>query len=129
TSPGRVLLYAAEDAQHIVRARLEGICAAVACELAAIDVQVITAPTLRLDLERDRERLERTVEALRPRLLILDPFVRLHRIDENSSGEVAPLLAYLRELQRRHALAVRSEEHTSELQSRVDLVCRLLLET
>src|SRR5207247_9433979 len=26
------------------------------------------------------------------------------------------------------AMAVRSEEHTSELQSRVDLVCRLLLE-
>ena len=30
--------------------------------------------------------------------MILDPFVRLHRIDENASGEVAPLLAYLREL-------------------------------
>src|SRR5207249_8051805 len=27
-----------------------------------------------------------------------------------------------------HALTVRSEEHTSELQSRFDLVCRLLLE-
>src|SRR5206468_11629914 len=30
--------------------------------------------------------------------------------------------------QRRHAQFVRSEEHTSELQSRSDLVCRLLLE-
>src|SRR5207247_10492355 len=29
---------------------------------------------------------------------------------------------------RRHPLGPRSEEHTSELQSRVDLVCRLLLE-
>src|SRR2546422_8351080 len=28
----------------------------------------------------------------------------------------------------RHVLAVRSEEHTSELQSRLHLVCRLLLE-
>jgi RecA-family ATPase len=43
---------------------------------------------------------------LQPRLLILDPFVRLHRIDENASGEVAPLLAYLRELQRQHDVAV-----------------------
>jgi hypothetical protein len=34
-------------------------------------------------------------------LLLVDPFVRVHRIDENASGEVAPLLAYLRELQRR----------------------------
>jgi len=43
---------------------------------------------------------------VRPKLLVLDPFVRLHRIDENLSGEVAPLLAYLRELQRRFHVAV-----------------------
>src|SRR6266480_4900810 len=30
--------------------------------------------------------------------------------------------------QRRHAISARSEEHTSELQSHVNLVCRLLLE-
>lgn len=108
---GRVLLFPAEDAQHIVRARLEGICAAAGCELATLDVQVITAPTLRLDLERDRDRLARTVEAFAPRLLILDPFVRLHRIDENSSGEVAPILAYLRELQRRYDLSVLVVHH------------------
>jgi hypothetical protein len=47
-----------------------------------------------------------TATALRPLLLVLDPFVRLHRVDENASSEVAPLLAYLRELQRRFALAV-----------------------
>jgi len=113
-TPGRVLLFPAEDAQHIVRARLEGICQASGCELATLDVQVITAESLRLDLERDRERLARTVETLRPRLLILDPFVRLHRIDENASGEVAPLLAYLRELQRRHSLAVLVVHHAKK---------------
>ena len=109
--PGRVLLYAAEDALHVVRQRLEGICAAAGCRLVDLDVQVITAPTLRLDLPADRFALEGTVAALRPRLLILDPFVRLHRIDENASGDVAPLLAYLRGLQRRHALAVLLVHH------------------
>ena len=109
--PGRVLLYAAEDAPHVVRDRLEGICAAAGCRLADLDVQVITAPTLRLDLATDRAALERTVAQLTPRLLILDPFVRLHRIDENASGEVAPLLAYLRELQRQHALSVLLVHH------------------
>ena len=104
--PGRVLLYPAEDALHIVRRRLEGICAAAGISLAALDVQVITAPSLRLDLEADRACLDETVARLRPRLLVLDPFVRLHRIDENVSGEVAPVLAFLRELQRRHAIAV-----------------------
>jgi len=112
--PGRVLLYAAEDALHIVRRRLEGICAAAGCELALLDLQVITVPTLRLDLPADRDRLLQTVEHLRPRLLILDPFVRLHRIDENASGEVAPLLAYLRELQRRYELAVLVVHHAKK---------------
>jgi RecA-family ATPase len=105
-TPGRVLLYAAEDALHVVRRRLDGICAAAGLDLADLDVQVITAPSLRLDLDADRASLDETVVRLKPRLLVLDPFVRLHRIDENVSGEVAPLLAYLRELQRRHGVAV-----------------------
>ena len=104
--PGRVLLYPAEDALHIVRRRLDGICAAAACQLTELDVQVITAANLRLDLSADRAQLEETVALLKPRLLVLDPFVRLHRIDENASGEVAPLLAFLRDLQRRYALAI-----------------------
>jgi hypothetical protein len=108
---GRVLLYPAEDALHIVRRRLEGICAAAGVALPNLDIQVITSPSLRLDLDADRARLEETVATLKPRLLILDPFVRLHRIDENVSGEVAPLLAFLRELQRRHAVAVAVVHH------------------
>ncbi len=108
---GRVLLYAAEDALDLVRRRLEGICRAAGVDLVDLDVHVITAPTLRLDHTGDRDRLAATVAALRPRLLVLDPFVRLHRIDENVSGEVAPLLAYLRELQRRHQLAVLVVHH------------------
>ncbi len=117
--PGPVLLYAAEDALHIVRERLEGICAAAGVALAQLDVQVITAPTLRLDSALDRAALERTVAALHPRLLILDPFVRLHRIDENASAEVAPLLAYLRELQRTHALAVLVVHHAKKSAARL----------
>jgi hypothetical protein len=58
-----------------------------------LDIQVITALSLRLDLQTDRARLDQTAATLKPRLLILDPFVRLHRIDKNVSGDVAPLLA------------------------------------
>lgn len=111
---GRVLLYAAEDALHVVRSRLEGVCRAAGLDLAGLDLQVITAPSLRLDLAADRERLENTVAQLRPRLLVLDPFVRLHRCDENQSGEVAPLLAYLRELQRTYKLAVVVVHHAKK---------------
>jgi len=116
---GRVLLYAAEDALHIVRQRLEGICAASGVVLAELDVQVITAASLRLDLEADRRSLDATVARLRPRLLVLDPFVRLHRIDENASGEVAPLLAWLRELQRKYSLAVIVVHHAKKGAGRI----------
>jgi hypothetical protein len=37
--------------------------------------------------------LAATVALLLPMLLVLDPFVRLHGIDENVAGEVAPILA------------------------------------
>jgi hypothetical protein len=67
---------------------------------------VITVPVLRLDVDRDRIRLWETVRARRPRLLLLDPFVRLHRINENDAGEVSALLAYLRELERALDLAI-----------------------
>lgn len=70
---GRVLLFAAEDALGVVRHRLEGICAAAGVELAALDLDVITAPTLRIDTAADQQRLADTVAALRPTLLILDP--------------------------------------------------------
>ena len=52
---------------------------------ATLDIQVITAPTVRLDLPGDQDRLRETVALLRPTLLVLDPFVRLHRIDENAA--------------------------------------------
>src|SRR5689334_10440577 len=80
---GRVLLFAAEDALHVVRQRLAGIAAAAGRALADLDIHVITAPSVRLDLEADRDALTETIAALRPKLLVLDPFVRLHRIDEN----------------------------------------------
>jgi RecA-family ATPase len=109
--PGRVLLFAAEDALHVVRRRIVGICTVAGRRIEDLDLQVITAPALRLDLEGDRQRLDRTVAALRPKLLVLDPFVRLHRIDENASGDVAPLLAFLRTLQRTYELAVAIVHH------------------
>lgn len=103
---GPVLLYAAEDALSIVRNRADGVCTAAGISLRSLDLQVITAPSLRLDLPQDRESLANTVAAHKPRLLVLDPFIRLHRINENLSAEVAPLLAFLRTLQRLHHTAV-----------------------
>ena len=109
--PGCVLLYAAEDPLDVVRRRIEGICRAARVAIDALDLHVIIAPSLRLDVAVDRCDLADTVAAMQPRLLVLDPFVRLHRVDENACGDIAPLLAYLRDLQRRHHLAVLVVHH------------------
>ena len=78
--PGSVLLFAAEDAFHIVRERLEGICNYLHVDFAKLDLWVITTPVIRLDQDKDRFRLLKTVEKHRPRLLVLDPLVRLHNV-------------------------------------------------
>ena len=87
-TPGRVLLYAAEDAHPIVRRRLEGIAVAAGVDLRNLDIQVITAPTLRLDLPADRVALQEAVARLQPKLLILDPFVRLHRMTRTPAARL-----------------------------------------
>jgi hypothetical protein len=108
---GPVLLYAAEDAAPIVRQRLEGIAYAAGADFPALDVHVITTPVLRLDRSEHCKALRATVAVLRPKLLVLDPFVRLHAIDENAAGEVAPLLGFLRSLQRELHTAVALVHH------------------
>ena len=103
---GRVLLFPAEDSLPIVRQRLEGIARVAEISFQTLPVEVITAPALRLDTPTDRQRLSKTVEHLRPILLILDPLIRLHRVDENDATQIAALLSFLRELQRQYHLAV-----------------------
>ncbi len=110
--PGPVLVYLAEDALPVVRQRIEGMARHRGIDLAGVEVYVITAPVLRLDRDPDRTRLLETTRRLGPRLLILDPLVRLHGIDENHAGEVAALLAYFRSLQRQFDLAVLLVHHT-----------------
>jgi hypothetical protein len=108
---GPVLLFPAEDSLSVVRRRLEGICAAADTALDQLPLYVITAPRLLLDTHQDRRSLRQTVADLKPALLVLDPFIRLHRADENASKEVAPLLGYLRELQREFRMAVLLVHH------------------
>lgn len=109
--PGPVLLYAAEDSAEAIRERVEGIAKAREITLGRLAVSLITETGLRLDLDTHRQRLLATIEHMRPRLLVLDPLVRLHRADENSSAEISELLGFLRELQRQFGVAIALVHH------------------
>jgi len=113
-APGPALVFLAEDALPQVRHRVAQICEHRALPLAELDLHVITAPSVRLDLERDRRALDATLSALRPKLLLLDPLVRLHRLDENSAADLSGLLGFLRELNRRHDVAVVLVHHMAK---------------
>ncbi len=111
---GKVLIFLAEDAAHNVRARIESICTHRSLDIEELDLYVITADTMRLDLEADQRMLAKTLDNLRPKLLILDPLVRLHRLDENSASDISRLLGFLRGLQRSFATAIVLVHHASK---------------
>jgi len=113
-NPGPALVYLAEDALPQVRDRVTQLCQHRGLSLLALDLHVVTAPSLRLDLERDRLALDATLSALQPKLLLLDPLVRLHRLDENSAADVSGLLGFLRELNRRHHVALVLVHHMAK---------------
>jgi hypothetical protein len=104
---GRVLLFAAEDALHVVRQRLAGIARAAGRDLADLDIHVITAPSVRLDVERDRDALSTRAPAqLSRRRRARAPRAQGWREDARRAGparlERIPRLGRLEPLLRRH---------------------------
>ena len=114
TPPDPALVYLAEDALPRVRDRVSHLCRHRGLDLARLDLQVVTADRLRLDTERDQLALDQTVQRIRPALLLLDPLVRLHSLDENSASDISSLLAFLRAINRRYHLALILVHHMAK---------------
>jgi hypothetical protein len=112
--PGPALIFLAEDALPAVRGRIEALCTHRQIPIESLDLFVITAPSIRLDLKQDQERLKATLAAFKPRLLLLDPLVRLHRLDENSASDISTLLGFVREMQRSYDTAIVLVHHLSK---------------
>ncbi len=113
---GPALVYLAEDTLSMVRARLEALCGHRRLDIRELDLHAITAPSLRLDQQRDRQLLQATLGQLKPRMLLLDPLVRLHQLDENSAADISKLLGFLRQMQRTFDTAIVLVHHASKKQ-------------
>jgi hypothetical protein len=109
--PGPVLLYLAEDSAANARDRVSGLCQHRGVNLNEVDLMLLSTPLLRLDRSDHAQRLTATVANIRPRLLVLDPFVRVQSIDENSATEVSRLLSGLTDLKRAFHLAILLVHH------------------
>lgn len=111
STPGPVLLYAAEDSAAALRVRIETLARLHKLNFDQLDVNIITVDSLRLDHPDHQARLEATLRVYRPALLVIDPLVRVHAIDENVAGQIATLLGYLRSLQRNTGAAIALIHH------------------
>jgi hypothetical protein len=113
--PGGVLFVSAEGGQAYLKQRLNSLCAHRGLKLDALPHRLdIISTAIRIDTPEGLGRLVATIEAVRPVLLVLDPLVRLHRIDENSASSVSGLLSSLTELQQRHDLAIVVAHHSTK---------------
>lgn len=111
---GPALVYLAEDSEQEVRARIAALAGGRGLSVDALDLFVITSPVLWLDRDEHRESLALTIRKYGPKILLLDPLVRLHRQDENDVQAVSLLLGHLRELNRTFDLAIALVHHTAK---------------
>lgn len=108
---GTVIFFGAEDDQPSLRARFDGIARARGLDLESASLFLLDIAELRLDRAEDVARLRATVAQHRPVFVVLDPFVRLARVDENSAAEVSAVLGELRSIQREFGTAILLAHH------------------
>jgi biotin operon repressor len=107
--PGPVVLLCAEDPHAVISSRLQSLARSRKRALSELPIEVIVEPAVRLP--DGIERLEATLAAFTPRLLLLDPLIRLHRADENSASEMSVILDGLRKLARSSKTAILLVHH------------------
>ena len=111
---GRVLIYMAEDSLAILFQRLKSIANHKTVDWKEINIGILSPDSLQLDNKNDQQRLENTIKEEKPVMIILDPLIRMHSSDENCSGEVSAILAYLRRLQKTYNTAVCVVHHAKK---------------
>jgi len=106
--PGPVVVLCAEDPHAVISSRLSALSRARGRNLEDLLIEIIVEP---VRLPEGLERLEATLAAFNPRLLLLDPLIRLHRADENSASEMSVILDGLRKLARSSKTAILLVHH------------------
>ncbi len=114
-SPGPVVLLCAEDPHAVISSRLASLARSRSRALTNLPIEVITEPVVRLP--EGLVRLEATLAAFKPKLLLLDPLIRLHRADENSVSEMSVILDGLRSLARSSKTSILLVHHARKAAS------------
>lgn len=109
---GKVILFDEENLLPALQARVRRMALAMDVPETDLDDLIIAKKgELRLDVPAKLVELEELVERVKPKLLILDPLVRLHSCEENDSRAMSGILSPLRQLQIRQHCAVLIVHH------------------
>ncbi len=114
---GRVVYLAAEDPKPILNHRLHAIGARLSPEgreAAGARVDLLSVVGAGLDLGDKAQRNDLIQYCAGARLVIIDTISRVHRLDENSNGEMAQLLMHLEVIARQTGAAVLFLHHISK---------------
>ncbi len=127
---GPVLIYLAEDTLWSLKQRLASIAQHRGLQLEDLPLYTLTASRLQLATsgryqtqqleESDQKKLRAKIQKLKPKLVLLDPLVRISQADENSANEMNELLGYVRDLQRRFHTCVALTHHMRKPRSDSD---------
>jgi hypothetical protein len=112
---GLVMYLCVEGQLGVVRARADRIALVRSVPSDCIEqVRVSADRRFRLDDPWEMDRLEGAVETLRPAVLVLDPFGRLHRSDERSGLAMTSVLDRLFVLQQTYGFTVLVVHHVKK---------------
>jgi hypothetical protein len=113
---GRVLVLALEDHVKVTRRRIRRLAWGMGInplELENLRVEPNLVP-FRFDKPTDLDRLRRTFDAWRPDLVFVDSLTKTHRVEENSTKEMGPVLEAWETLCRDYACAVTALHHMNK---------------
>lgn len=115
SKPGPVLLLCAEDPTAVVSSRLTALARSRGFALKDLPIHIINEPCVQLP--SGINRLEATLLHHKPRFVLLDPLIRLHRADENSASEMSVILDGIRGLARTTGSSILIVHHARKASS------------
>jgi len=117
----KTLYLCGEETVETVNSRIAKYAQLQNVPMKAFDIDFMEAAALRLDLKQQREWLSEKLLDDDYRLLIIDPFRRVHAADEDKSTQMAPILNDVRKWSNRYGLSMIIVHHTGGINDETDM--------
>lgn len=100
TKAGRVLYIDEESSEELLGIRIRKLLAFRGSRPESLDLYLCVGQSVSLSDPAGVARLRTLLAELKPQLIIIDSFIRIHRAEENSASDMAAVSAVIRELVR-----------------------------